>query len=101
MDSDILVDHYKANPDKLFFKPPTGMALTEIKVLLLLAVPPHVIRLILNYGGECKPMQLYAAIDDLIQADNLDPNEWVLMLNWCHASQHMDSMGTVASILAL
>jgi hypothetical protein len=98
--SEILVDHFKANPDDLFFKPPPRMAHMEVKVPLLLAVPSQVIRLILNYGGACKPMQLYATIEDLIQANNLDPNEWVLVLNWCRAVQHADGTNATSSTLA-
>jgi hypothetical protein len=96
----ILVDHFKASPDELFFKPPAGTALTEVKVPLLLAVPPHVIRIILNHRGTCKPVQLYSAIKDFIQINSLDPTEWALVLTWCRAAQHADSSDTTSSTLA-
>jgi hypothetical protein len=44
-DWDILIDHFKANQDNLFFKPPMGTVLTEVKVPLLLAVSPHIFRI--------------------------------------------------------
>jgi hypothetical protein len=97
---DILVDHFKASPDNLFFKPPAGSTLTEAKVPLLLAVPPHVIRIILDHRGTCKPMQLYSAIEDLIQINNLAPMEWALVFTWCWAAQHADSSDTTLSTFA-
>jgi hypothetical protein len=97
---DILVDHFKANPEYLFFKPPTGTALTEVKVPLLLAVPPHGIRIILDHKGTCKPMQLYSAIKNLIQIVNLDSTEWALVLTWCRATQHLDFSDSTLSTLA-
>jgi hypothetical protein len=42
-DLDILSDHFTANPDDLFFKPPMGTALTVVRVPLLFAVLPHVV----------------------------------------------------------
>jgi hypothetical protein len=98
----VLVDHVKANPNNAFFRPPTGTMLSKVKVPLLLVVTPHVIYIVLKHGGvSCIPMQLYTAIKDLIQVDNLDTSKWALVLNWCHVAQHFNATDTTSSTIAI
>ncbi len=54
----------------------------------------------LNLGGSCTPVGLHKAIKTLIQDNNLDPNEWELVLKWCLVAQHADSKDAASSCLA-
>jgi hypothetical protein len=98
--SDIIMKHYNNNVDKVLFKPQTGTSMEEKKVPNTIVVPPQVIQLVLNLGGSCTPVGLHKAIETLIQDDNLDPNKWELVLQWCLVTQHADSKDAASSCLA-
>jgi hypothetical protein len=97
---DVIMKHYNKNVGKVLLKPQTGTTMEEKKVPNTIVVPPQVIQLVLNLGGSCTPVGLHKAIETLIQDNNLDPNEWELVLKWCLIAHHADSKDAASSCLA-
>ena len=60
---------------------------TETTVPRMIAVPPKALSFIVDSDGACPPAKFHKLLLEKITKDNLNINDWALVLTWCRVAQ--------------